>query len=145
MAGYALSDATWQRLAPLLPGRAGTPERSGDDNRRFLDAVVWLARNSGPWRDLPAALGHWNSVWRRFDHWAKRGIGARLFEQSQDPDLEWLLLDSTSVRALYRERNAIEPFFGRLKHDRRAATRYEKTAPNSLAFLQSASTLTLLR
>ena len=33
---YALSDADWHRLAPLIPGRAGTRGRSGDDNRRFV-------------------------------------------------------------------------------------------------------------
>ena len=96
---YAISDADWERLAPLLPGRPGTPGRSGDDNRRFLNAVNWVARNGGPWRDLPPALGNWNSVWKRFDRWAKRGVWQRLFEHFRDPDLDWLLLDSTSVRA----------------------------------------------
>lgn len=99
MARYALSDADWQRLAPLLPGRPGTRGRSGDDNRRFLDAVNWIARNGGPWRDLPARYGKWNTVWRRFDRWSRAGVWQRLFEHFQDPDLDWLLLDSTSVRA----------------------------------------------
>lgn len=46
---------------------------------------------------------------------------------------------------LYAERNQVERFFNRLKHYRRIATRYEKTARNYLAFVQVASTLTLLR
>lgn len=96
---YAISDADWTRLAPLLPGRPGTRGRSGDDNRLFLDAVNWIARNGGPWRDLPECFGNWNSVWRRFDRWSRAGVWQRLFEHFQDPDLEWLLLDSTSVRA----------------------------------------------
>lgn len=99
MARYAISDADWERLAPLLPGRPGTRGRSGDDNRRFLHAVNWLVRNGGPWRDLPAELGNWNTVWRRFDRWSRAGVWARLFAHFQDPDLDWLLLDSTSVRA----------------------------------------------
>lgn len=48
-------------------------------------------------------------------------------------------------RELYAERNAIERFFGRLKHYRRVATRYEKTGRNYLSFVQIASTLILLR
>ena len=96
---YAISDADWERLAPLLPGRPGTRGRSGDDNRRFLDAVNYVARNGGPWRDLPARYGNWNTVWRRFDRWSRAGVWRRLFGHVQDPDLEWLLLDSTSVRA----------------------------------------------
>ena len=101
---YAISDADWARLEPLLPGRAGTPGRSGDDNRRFLDAVNWWSRNGGPWRDLPEALGNWNSVFRRFDRWSKAGVWQRIAETLQDPDLDWLAIDrlaidSTTVRA----------------------------------------------
>ncbi|MEP0546707.1 MAG: transposase, partial [Rhodothermales bacterium] len=48
-------------------------------------------------------------------------------------------------RTLYAERNQIERHFGRLKHYRRIATRYEKTGRNYLAFVQLVSTLTLLR
>ena len=103
---YAISDADWQRLAPLLPGRPGTPGRSGHDNRLFLDAVNWVARNGGPWRDLPDRFGKSNTIWRRFDRWSKAGVWARLFEHFQDPDSthqRWvgdgLLLDSTTVRA----------------------------------------------
>lgn len=35
--------------------------------------------------------------------------------------------------ALYRKRNPVERFFSKLKHFRRVATRYEKTARNYLA------------
>ena len=49
--------------------------------------------------DLPERFGHWNSVWRRFDRWAKKGVWRRVFEALQDPDLEWMILDSTVVRA----------------------------------------------
>ena len=45
---------------------------------------------------------------------------------------------------LYADRNKIERLFGRLKHYRRIATRYEKTARNYLAFVQGASIVTLL-
>jgi putative transposase len=46
---------------------------------------------------------------------------------------------------LYRERNEVERFFGRLKLNRRVATRYEKTARNYLSFVFWASTLVMLR
>lgn len=45
---------------------------------------------------------------------------------------------------LYADRNKIERLFGRLKHYRRVATRYDKTARNYLAFVQLASIVTLL-
>ena len=99
MQRYAISDHAWERLAPLLPGRAGTSGRNAADNRRFLDAATWIARNGGPWRDLPARFGPWNSAWRRFDRWSRRGLWLRLFEATQEADLEWVMLDSTTVRA----------------------------------------------
>lgn len=47
-------------------------------------------------------------------------------------------------RELYEDRNKIERFIGRVKHYRRVATRYEKTARNYMAFLHVASIMTLL-
>ena len=38
-------------------------------------------------------------------------------------------------RELYKDRNKIERFFSRVKHYRRIATRYEKTARNYMAML----------
>lgn len=37
-----LSDAQWERLAPLVPGKPRAPDRSGTDNRLFVEAVLWL-------------------------------------------------------------------------------------------------------
>ena len=99
MLRYALSDDTFQRLEPLLPGKPGDRGRSARDNRLFLDAIHFMAHNGGPWRDLPERFGPWNSVFRRFDRWSKNGTWQRLFEAMQDPDLGWLLLDTTIVRA----------------------------------------------
>jgi transposase len=42
--------------------------------------------------------------------------------------------------AIYRQRNLVERFFNKLKHFRRVATRYEKTAQNFLAAVLLAAT-----
>lgn len=44
-------------------------------------------------------------------------------------------------RNLYADRNKVERFFGRLKHYRRIATRYEKTARNYLSMIYLASAM----
>jgi transposase len=46
---------------------------------------------------------------------------------------------------LYRARNLVERFFNKIKQCRRIATRYDKLAANSLAFIQLASIRTWLR
>jgi transposase len=48
-------------------------------------------------------------------------------------------------RDRYKDRNLAERFWNKLKHYRRVATRYEKTARNFLAFLHVASLMVLLR
>jgi len=96
---HAISDADWERIKDLLPGRAGQTGWLAEDNRRFVDAILYIARTSIPWRDLPPRFGNWNSVWRRFDRWCRKGTWQRVFEALQDPDLEWLILDSTVIRA----------------------------------------------
>ena len=45
------------------------------------------------------------------------------------------------LRAQYRQRNRVERFVNRLKHYRRVATRYDKTARNFLGFVQLAALL----
>lgn len=41
--------------------------------------------------------------------------------------------------ALYKERNIVERMFNKLKHFRRIATRYDKTAESFMAFLNLAA------
>ena len=45
---------------------------------------------------------------------------------------------------LYKDRNKIERFFNRIKHYRRVATRYEKTAASFMAFLHLAASMIIL-
>jgi transposase len=96
---HEISDADWDRIKDLLPGRPGQHGGVAEDDRRFVNAVLWVARTGAPWRDLPERLGKWNSAWRRFDRWAARGVWDRVMAALRDEDLEWLILDSTTVRA----------------------------------------------
>ena len=145
MSPYALSDADYARLAPFIPGRPGTRGRSGDDNRRSLDAVVWVARTGAPWRALPPALGHSNTVSQRFNRWSRAGVWAALLEAVQDPDSEWLPLDSTSVRAHQDAAGARERGTrpnggarGRSSGGAGAASRRSSTSPATRSATQSA-------
>ena len=96
---HTLTDQQFARIAPLLPGKPGDRGRTARDNRLFLEAVLFVANNGGRWRDLPERFGKWNSVFVRFNRWSKKGVWQRLFEAVQDPDLEWLMVDSTILRA----------------------------------------------
>jgi putative transposase len=95
-----LKDHQWERMQSHLPGKSGDPGRTGADNRLFVEAILWLARTGVPWRDLPDYFGNWNSVFVRFSRWSKDGAWDRLFKaMADDPDFEYIMIDSTIVRA----------------------------------------------
>ena len=96
---HAISDDDWERIKDLLPGKVGDPGVTAKGNRLVVDAALWIAKTGAPWRDLPERFGRWNPVWKRFDRWAREGRWQKIFEQLQDPDLEWLILDPTITRA----------------------------------------------
>ena len=99
LARHAISDEHWERIKDFLPGQESDPGVTAKDNRLFIDAVWWIAKTGAQWRDLPERFGRWNSVWRRFDRWARKGVWDRIFRELRDPDLEWLILDSSVIRA----------------------------------------------
>ena len=95
-----LSDTQWKCIEKLCVGKPEDPGGTGADNRMFVEAVLWIARTGSPWRDLPGFFGKWNSVFVRFNRWSEGGVWQRIFTAfADDPDFEYLILDSTIVRA----------------------------------------------
>ncbi len=95
-----LTDKQLEKILPVLRTfpeiRLGLPRQY----RLFLEAVLWMTRSGSQWRLLPKEYGKWNTVYKRFDRWSKLGIFEKLFAHlSPDRDLEYLLIDSTIVRA----------------------------------------------
>lgn len=98
--GDGLTDEQWARIAPLMPGGCKGKRGPRTNNRRFMDAVLWMARSGGRWKDLPERLGKVSAVKQRYYDWIERGVFAAIFKAlSEDADMEWLMVDSTIVRA----------------------------------------------
>ena len=98
---YELTDEQWARIADILPGKVGDPGRSAADNRQFVNGVLWVLRSGARWYDLPERYGKkWKTVHKRFTRWAKTGVWERIFKSLiKDPKSQYLMLDSTLVRA----------------------------------------------
>jgi transposase len=97
---YALRDDQWERISELLPGREGHVGVTAQNNRLFVEAVLYRYRAGVPWRDLPERFGMWKSVHTRFNRWAQSGVWERVFKVlSADSDNEYAMIDSTIVRA----------------------------------------------
>lgn len=99
VARHALSDRQWLILRKRLPQRRGPRSDHGD--RRFLDAVVWLARTGAAWRDLDSSFGPWKPIYNRFRRWALRGWWAEIFRHGDDDIDERIgsILDASIVRS----------------------------------------------
>jgi transposase len=95
-----LTDDQWQKILPVLKSCPQIRLGAGRDCRRFLEAVLWVTRSGAQWRLLPRKYGNWNAVYKRFARWSELKVFEKLFEHfSSDRDMEYLLLDSTVVRA----------------------------------------------
>lgn len=100
MRRYALRDDQWDRIKDFLPGREGHVGGTAEDNRLFVEAVLYRFRTGCPWRDLPERFGHWKIVHQRFGRWAKSGVFERIFKLlASDHDNEYMMIDATIVRA----------------------------------------------
>jgi putative transposase len=100
MARLRLKQAQWRKIESLLPGRQGSSGAKAGDNRRFIEALLWIMRTGAPWRDLPAELGNWHTTYTRFNRWCRTGRWCAIWEQLGSPkDLCALMIDSTVVRA----------------------------------------------
>jgi transposase len=58
-----LRDAQWKKLEPLLPGMAGDRGAAAQDKRLLIEAAPWIVRTGSPWRDLPAELSKWHTIY----------------------------------------------------------------------------------
>src|SRR5437764_3535496 len=108
MRRHALRDDQWDRIKDFLPGREGSVGVTADDNRLFVEAVLYRYRAGIPWRDLPERFGDWKNVHQRFSRWAKSGVWQQLFQLlAADADNEYAMIDSTVVRAHQHSAGAI--------------------------------------
>ena len=97
---YELSDSHWEKIKDLLPGKEGDVGCTAQDNRNFINGVLWISRSGAPWADLPERYGKYNSVYRRYSRWCEKGVWEKVFSiLAADEDNEYLMLDSTIVQA----------------------------------------------
>lgn len=95
-----LRDDQWERLRDFVPGGRKGKRGPRSDGRLFINALLWMARSGCRWRDLPERFGHYQTVKRRYYRWIEQGVVDKLFAQlSVEADLEWLMIDSTVIRA----------------------------------------------
>ena len=78
---YRISDALWKKIEPLLPPelpklKGGRPRM---DNRKAMEAILYLLRMGCKWKALPRSLGAPSTVHNRFVEWRKAGVFQRMW------------------------------------------------------------------
>lgn len=100
MARELLSDDLWGKLSELLPPERGRNCRPSKDHRTIIEGMLWKLRTGAPWRDIPEEFGSWSTVYTRFYRWSRSGLLCSILEElKKEADTEWIMIDSTIVRA----------------------------------------------
>ena len=129
MAQPQLRDAQWERVYANLRACPGIYVGRERATRRFVEAVLWMARAGCAWRLVPDEVGSWNSVYKRFARWQDKGVWQALMDRlAADADREWVMLDSTVVRAHACAAGAKKP-----KASKRLAARAAVSQPSCTA------------
>lgn len=99
MRRYGLKEKQWEKIKDLLPGRKQSVGVTAQDNRLFVEAVLYRYRAGISWRDLPERFGDFRVIHTRHTRWSKTGIWEKIFiALSEDSDNEYVMIDSTIVR-----------------------------------------------
>jgi transposase len=90
----------YEGIAHILPIQRGNVVI---DNLTFLNALLYFTENGCKCRALPEKFGKWNTVYRRINRWAKKGVIKNVFEELQKQGImavgvEFLALDSTTAK-----------------------------------------------
>jgi transposase len=65
-----------------------------------MEGILYRLHVGCPWRDLSKYFGLWNTIYRRFLLWSRKGILLRLFKTlSTNSDTEWKFIDGRYVKA----------------------------------------------
>ena len=97
MPRMVLKDEQWSKLKPIL---LFCRINDKPELRMTLEGILYRIRTGIQWRDLPPEFGLWASIYKRFNEWAKSGKWELVFKiASNNPDLEWLFIDGSIVKA----------------------------------------------
>ena len=114
-----LTDEQWEVVKPLIP----TPPKRSDgrgrprrDDRKILDAILWVMRTGAPWHDMPEKYPPYQTCHRRFQEWVHTGVFknilkslAKDLKERGDLDLSECFIDGTFVIAKKGDRGWERP------------------------------------
>ena len=93
-----LTDQHWKKVSEAMNSTGRVYDKPG--HRMTMEGIIYRMRTGCPWRDLPSEFGNWNTVFRRFNLWSRKGVMSLLFKAfCAEKDTEWVFMDASFVRA----------------------------------------------
>ena len=74
-----ISNYWWNKIKVLFPQNKGKG-RPILNPKIVLNAILWILKSGGRWRDLPPHFGNWNIIYHTFRRWAKLGIFEKILQ-----------------------------------------------------------------
>jgi transposase len=95
-----INEFSWNKIFSFLRTCEGVYCAHEAKCKNFMEAIFWMARTGAQWRECHEKYGKWNSIYSRYNAWSKKDIWNRLLQFcAEDPDLEYIMIDATIVRA----------------------------------------------
>jgi len=98
-----LTDYQWDAISPFF----NLQRKRKVELRQVVNAILWLLRTGGQWRNLPREWPHWQAVYYYFQQWKTNGTFERINinlnqldrqREGRDPNPSALCIDSQSVK-----------------------------------------------
>jgi Transposase and inactivated derivatives len=114
---WAVSDAFWERVEPLIPPRAPRPSRGKFTRkpgggrkpkapRLVFEAIVYVLRTGCQWKALPERFGSASAIHKRFLEWEQAGVfralwqaGLAEYDEMEGIAWRWQSVDGALVKA----------------------------------------------
>ncbi|MDG6956594.1 MAG: transposase [Nitrososphaerota archaeon] len=100
-----IDDELWEFVEPLLPPLASEGRPRADD-RRTINAILYVLKTGIPWNDLPEEYGDDVTAWRRLKEREEKGVWKRVMDamvargySTGAVDMDSLSIDSDTIPA----------------------------------------------
>ncbi|MGH9403478.1 MAG: transposase [Terriglobia bacterium] len=94
--GRLLTDAPWEKIGPLLPGKPKRPRggRPRAHDRKVLEGILWIWRSGARWQDMPEEFPSPATCWRRLRDWEEQGVWLKIWwaflaELNEQQQIKW--------------------------------------------------------